>query len=128
DTHELIALKAQIAAGIGQWLDSGTNSEYSRPSEPASLFAENRGSSGINKARQKLLDQVSAICDQAWSVHIGESPTLPNTPDSEGSLPAEIQKWAIAQAVFRLIRSLDIRAAMEVYGPFEKLAQDRQYL
>jgi len=127
DSRELIALKTQIAAGIRQWLAATANGDLSAsPNAHASLLMN--GSNGVNKDRQKLLDQVNTICDQAWSVHIGESPTLPNTPDSEGSLPAEIQKWAIAQSAFRLTRSLDIRAAMEVYGPFEKVAQDSEYL
>jgi hypothetical protein len=128
DTQELSALKAQIADGVSRWLRSTANHSASQPNAHLGLLGEANGSSDNDKVRQKLLDQVNTICEQAWSVHIGESPTLPNTPDSEGSLPKEIQKWAIAQAVFRLTRSLDIRAAMEVCGPFEKVAQDRDYL
>jgi hypothetical protein len=122
DTQELSALKAQIADGVRRWLTAN------QPASPEGHAVEANGGAGTDRVTQKLLDQVNTICDQAWSVHIGESPTLPNTPDSGGSLPRETQKWAIAQAVFRLTRSLDIRAAMEVYGPFEKVAQDREYL
>jgi hypothetical protein len=128
DTQELSALKAQIADGVSRWLRSTANHSASQPNAHLGLLGEANGSTNSDKVRQKLLDQVNTICEQAWSVHIGESPTLPNTPDSEGSLPKEIQKWAIAQAVFRLTRSLDIRAAMEVCGPFERVAQDRDYL
>jgi hypothetical protein len=128
DIQELSALKAQIADGVGRWLRSNANPAASQPNADTGRLGEANGSPGTDKVRQKLLDQVNTICEQAWSVHIGESPTLPNTPDSEGSLAKEIQKWAIAQAVFRLTRSLDIRAALEVRGPFEKVAEDREYL
>ncbi|HVT98968.1 MAG TPA: DUF2569 family protein [Acidobacteriaceae bacterium] len=124
DTQELTALKTQIADGISLWLTSTA----AKPEVQATLFGEPIGPASAEKIRRKLLDQVNTICDQAWSVHIGDSPTLPNTPESEGSLPREIQKWAIAQAVFRLTRSLDIRAALEVYGPFEKVAEDHAFL
>lgn len=128
DTRELSALKAQIADGVGRWLRTTANQSAGQPNAHVALRGEANGSASMDKGRQKLLDQVNTICEQAWSVHIGESPTLPNTPDSEGSLAKEIQKWAIAQAVFRLTRSLDIRAALEVCGPFEKVAEDREYL
>jgi hypothetical protein len=128
DARELSELKAQIAYGLSRWLTATTDHPASGPDTQSALLGGTHGVAVTDKVRQRLLDQVNTICEQAWSVHIGDSPTLPNTEDSEGSLPKEIQKWAIAQAVFRLIRALDIRAAMEVYGPFEKLAQDRQYL
>jgi hypothetical protein len=128
DTQELSALKIQITEGVSTWLSSAANQLSGQREAHAALFGEATGAAGVERVRQKLLTQVNNICDQAWSVHIGDSPTLPNTPDSGGSLPKEIQKWAIAQAVFRLTRSLDIRAAMEVYGPFEKMAQDRDFL
>ena len=127
-TQELSTLKTRIADGVSRWLISSGNPAAGQPNAHGTPLGEANGSASTDKVRQKLLDQVNTICDQAWSVHIGESPTLPNTPDSEGSLPKEIQKWAIAQAVFRLTRSLDIRAAMEVCGPFEKLVQNREYL
>jgi hypothetical protein len=127
DPRELAALKAEIAGGVARWLAS-RNHTVGGSNAGAAITGASNGSSDLEGIDQKLLDQVSMICDQAWSVHIGESPTLPNTAESEGSLPKEIQKWAIAQAVFRLTRSLDIRAAMEVYGPFEKVVEDREYL
>ena len=126
DTQEFSALKSQIADGVSRWLTSSNHP--AGPQNGHSALPGEANGAGKDKVRQKLLDQVNTICEQAWSVHIGESPTLPNTPDSGGSLAKEIQKWAIAQAVFRLTRSLDIRAAMEVCGPFEKVAQDRAYL
>jgi hypothetical protein len=128
DTQELFALKKQITDGVNRWLTSTANYSADRSNAHVAPAGEANGNTGNDKIRQKLLDQLNTICDQAWSVHIGEAPTLPNTADSGGSLAKEIQKWAIAQAVFRLTRSLDIRAAMEVYGPFEKVAQDRVYL
>ena len=128
DTQELAALKGQIADGVARWLRSTAKPPAAQANGHGAPSGEANGSAGMDKVTQKLLDQVNTICEQAWSVHIGESPTLPNTPDSGGSLAKEIQKWAIAQAVFRLTRSLDIRAAMEVCGPFEKVAEDREYL
>ncbi len=125
--RELDTLKAQIATGVTAWLAS-TTSGSGRPSAHAALLDEAGAPLTLEEARQKLLDQIDAICDQAWSVCIGQSPPLPTTADSAGSLPDELQKWAIAQAAFRLPRSLDIRAAMEVNGPFERVANDREYL
>ncbi|MFP5228916.1 MAG: hypothetical protein ACLGXA_14955 [Acidobacteriota bacterium] len=122
---DLDTLKAQIAAGVTEWLDSAANN----PSGPRiALFTETGDTLTPEEARQKLLDQVDAICDQVWSVCTGDSPTLPNSPDSGGSFENELRKWAVAQAAFRLSRSLDIRAAMEVNGPFERVAHDREYL
>ncbi len=127
DPHELDTLKAQIAIGVTAWLASTTNGS-SRQGAHAALLDETGSPLTMEEATQKLLDQIDAICDQAWSVCTGQSPTLPNTSDSGGSLADELQKWAIAQAAFRLTRALDIRAAMEVNGPFERVAQDREYL
>ena len=121
------ALRAEITDGVIEWLASTVHNPNSRPSAHAALLAE-AGAGSIEEVTLKLLDQVTAICDHVWSVHTGQSPTLPNTADSGGSLWKELQKWAIAQAAFRLTRSLDIRAALEVNGPFEKLARDREYL
>lgn len=124
---EFDALKAQITEGVLLWLTSTANNPASHPAAHAALLAE-AGTSSIEEITLKLLDQVIAICDHVWSVHTGQSPTLPNTSDSGGSLSNELQKWAIAQAAFRLTRSLDIRAALEANGPFEKLARDHEYL
>jgi hypothetical protein len=119
---ELVALKAHIADGVVQWLSSSSMDAH------AAWLRASGASRDPEKFNKKLLDQVNAICDHAWSVHTGQSPTLPNTLDSGGSLTQELQKWAIAQAASRLTRSLDIRAALEVNGPFENLIQDREYL
>ena len=117
---ELAALKSHVADGVLQWLSSSSMNAH------ASWLRESGASRDPEKFKQKLLDQVNAICDHAWSVHTGQSPTLPNTFDSAGSLTGELQKWAIAQAASRLTRSLDIRAALEVNGPFDNLIQDRK--
>ena len=119
---DLPALKAHIADGITQWLSSSSMNAH------AVWLRESGASSDPEKFRQKLLDQVNAICDHAWSVHIGQFPTLPNMPDSQGSLTKELQKWAIAQAASRVTRCLDIRAAIQVNGPFENVIQDPEYL
>lgn len=124
---EFDALKAQITDGVIEWLASTVHNPNSHPSAHAALIAE-AGDGSIEDVTLKLLDQVTAICDHVWSVHTGQSPTLPNTADSGGSLAKELQKWAVAQAAFRLTRSLDIRAALEANGPFEKLARDHDYL
>jgi hypothetical protein len=126
DPEELETLKARIARGVTQWLRTA-------PNHPASLHesrssATDADSADVEKTNQKLLKLVMAICDHAWSVHTGESDTLPNTPDAEGYLEKEVQKWAIAQAARRLSLCLDVRAAMEANGPFEHLVQDRGYL
>lgn len=124
---EFDSLRAQITDGVIEWLASTVHNPNSHPSAHAALLTE-AGAGGIEEVTLKLLDQVTAICDHVWSVHTGQSPTLPNTADSGGSLAKELQKWAVAQAAFRLTRSLDIRAALEANGPFEKLARDREYL
>ncbi len=124
---EFEALKTEITDGVIEWLASTVHNPNSHPSAHAALIAE-AGDGGIEDVTLKLLDQVTAICDHVWSVHTGQSPTLPNTADSDGSLAKELQKWAVAQAAFRLTRSLDIRAALEANSPFEKLARDREYL
>ena len=124
---ELDTLKETIAAGMSEWLAATTNNSVRSGAHPA-LLDEAGAPLTLEEARERFLDQIDAICDQAWSVCTGQSPTLPNTPDSCGSLTDELQKWAIAQSAFRLTRSLDIRAAMEVNGPFDRVAQDREYL
>jgi hypothetical protein len=118
---DLITLKARIAAGVTHWLSSSSQTAH------AAFLRDAGASTDPEKFNRKLLDQVNAICDHAWSVHTGESPTLPNTPDSNGSITEEIQKWAIAQAASKLTRCLDIRAAMEANGPFETMVEDRDY-
>ncbi len=115
--EELILLKARIMDGLIDWLHGEEHS-----------FQGTRGVADEEKIHGKLLKQVGEICDHVWGVHVGRFATLPNTPDSDGSLTKELQKWAVAQAALRLTRSLDIRAAMEAKGPFEKMAQDREYL
>jgi hypothetical protein len=119
---DLITLKARVAAGVTQWLSSSTQTAH------AAFLRDAGASTNPEKFNRKLLDQVYAICDHAWSVHTGESPTLPNTPDSNGSITHELQKWAIAQAASKLTRCLDIRAAMQANGPFENMVEDRDYI
>ena len=117
EPEELNLLKDRITDGLIDWL---RNADNSIPGTGSGIDEE--------KVRAKLLRQVQEICDHVWGVHVGRFATLPNTPDSGGSLATELQKWAVAQAALRLTRSLDIRAAMQVKGPFAKMAQDREYL
>jgi len=117
EPDELVLLKARITDGLTEWLRDAGNA-----------FPGTSGAADEDRVRAKLLRQVHEICDHVWGVHMGRFATLPNTPDSGGSFTRELQKWAVAQAALRLTRSLDIRAAMEVKGPFEKMAQDREYL
>jgi hypothetical protein len=53
---------------------------------------------------------------------------LPDTLYVRGSLSKELQKFAIAAAGMKLSRCLDIRAAIEVNGPFAEMIHDREYL
>jgi hypothetical protein len=119
---DLITLKARIAAGVTLWLSSSSLHAH------ATFLRDAGASTDPEKFHRRLLDQVNAICDHAWSVHTGESPTLPNTPDSNGSITDELQKWAIAQAASKLTRCLDIRAAIEANSPFETMVEDRDYI
>lgn len=117
DVDELTELKARISDGLVRWMRDAENS-----------FKGTGAVVDEEKIRARLLKQVDEICDHAWAVHVGMFATLPNTPDSGGSLSKELQKWAVAQAALRLTRSLDIRAAMQVRGSFEEVAEDREYL
>ncbi len=117
DVDELTVLKARISDGLVRWMRDAENS-----------FKGTGAVVDEEKIRARLLKQVDEICDHAWAVHVGMFATLPNTPDSGGSLSKELQKWAVAQAALRLTRSLDIRAAMQVRGRFEEVAEDRDYL
>jgi len=124
---ELDALKAQLAEAVARWLAETADGRGPRHTR-LPLFDDAGQPLSVEEAQLRLLDQLNTICDQVWSVYTGQAPTLPNSPDSDGSLAGELQKWAIAQAAFRLTRSLDIRAAMEAYGNFDKVAQDHEYL
>jgi hypothetical protein len=117
EVDELTELKARISDGLVRWMRDAEN-----------LFKGTGAVVDEEKIRARLLKQVDEICDHAWGVHVGMFATLPNTADSGGSLSRELQKWAIAQAALRLTRSLDIRAAMQVRGSFEAVAEDREYL
>ncbi len=136
EEEELDALKAQVTEGVTQWLATAPNHPARRrratrsgsQNGHASVPGETGGADNAETIDEKLLKQVRVICDHAWSVHVGLSATLPNTSDAGGSLEKELQKWAIAQAAWRLTRSLDIRAAMEANGPFENVIEDRNYL
>jgi hypothetical protein len=119
---DLITLKARIAAGVTQWLSSSSQTAH------AAFLRDAGASTDPERFNRKLLDQVNAICDHAWSVHTGESPTRPHTPHTNGSITEELHKWAIAQAASKLTRCLDIRAAMEANGPFENMVEDRDYV
>ncbi len=99
-----------------------------RHKEHISFLRETGTPEDIEKINQGLLARVDSVCDHAYLVHIGQSPTLPDTPDARGSLPKELQKWAIASAGMKLTRCLDIRAAMEVNGPFAEMIRNREYL
>ena len=117
EVDELTELKARISDGLVRWMRDAENS-----------FKGTGAAVDEEKIRARQLKQVDEICDHAWAVHVGMFATLPNTPDSGGSLSKELQKWAVAQAALRLTRSLDIRAAMQVRGSFEEVAEDRDYL
>ena len=127
ERRQLEALKVRIEEGVASWLNTAENHPAGK-AETLTAVGGEASSAAIQGANEKLVKQVLAICDHAWSVHVGENATLPNTPDAGGSLERELQKWAIAQAARRLTRSLDIRAAMEVNGPFERVIEDREYL
>ena len=127
ETQQLEALKARVEEGLTRWLRLAPNHPAGKPETLSAAPGDSRAAN-VQAANEKFVKQVMAICDHAWSVHVGESATLPNTPDAGGSLEKELQKWAIAQAARRLTRCLDIRAAMEVNGPFENVVQDREYL
>ncbi|HEX4309175.1 MAG TPA: hypothetical protein VHZ25_04055, partial [Acidobacteriaceae bacterium] len=123
DPNELVTLKVHIIDGAAQWLSSPSNNTVH-----ASFLREASTSGELHTIQTTLLSRVTEICDHVGSVHLGQFPTVPNTADANGSLSKELQKWAIAQAAQRLFRSLDIRAAIEMNGPFENLIENRDYL
>jgi len=125
---DLRVLEIRIIEGVAQWLTTAPNHPAKKRSPQPDAGGEGSADDETESINEKLLKQVLAICDHAYSVHVGHSATLPNTPDSRGSLEQEVQKWAVAQAAFRLTRCLDVRAAVEVYGAFEKVVKDREYL
>jgi hypothetical protein len=121
--EEFLTLKAHISEGVTEWLSLAAKNI----GHPAFL-QETSASSKPGTMEEKLLKQVTEICDHAYAVHLGQFPSLPNTVDSRGSLSQELEKWAIAQAALRLTRSLDIRAAIQANGPFEHVVEDSEYL
>jgi hypothetical protein len=123
DLNEFLTLKAHIIDGTARWLSSPSNNMVH-----ASFLRDARTSGELDAVQDKLLRQVSEICDRAWSIQPGQFPSLPNTAVANSSLAKELQKWSIAQAEDRLTRSFDIRAAMQINGPFENLIEDRDYL
>jgi hypothetical protein len=128
ESDEQKALKAQIGKDLSGWLRSMSTEPTERHKEHISFLREMGTPEDIEKISQGLLARVNSVCDHAYLVHIGECPTLPDTPDSQGSLSKELQKWAIASAGMKLTRCLDIRAAMEANGAFTEMMHDREYL
>lgn len=128
EPEEQGALKAQIGEDLSGWLRSMSTEPTERHKDHISFLREMGTPEDIEKINQGLLARVDSVCDHAYLVHMGQCPTLPDTPDSRGSLSKELQKWAIASAGMKLTRCLDIRAAMEVDGPFAKMMHDREYL
>ena len=126
--EEMRALKTEITTRVSGWLKSITDNPTDRQKEHIGFLREYGASEDIAKIHRGLLGRVDSLCDHAYLVHIGESPTLPDTPDARGSLSREVQKWAIAAAGISSTRCLDIRAAMEVNRPFEDLMHNREYL
>lgn len=126
--EEVRALKAEISTRVSGWLKSITDNPTDRQKEHIGFLREYGTSEDIAKIHRDLLGRVDSLCDHAYLVHIGESPTLPDTPDARGSLSREVQKWAIAAAGISSTRCLDIRSAMEVNRPFEELMHNREYL
>ena len=124
DPRELDELKMRLANGITQWLDARASNGAGRPNAALAAFAQ-MGVSGVDRIQQKLLDQVNAICEQAWSEYTGPGP---HSQDSPRSLAVELQKQVAAQAIRCLTRSLDVRAAMQACGDFERVAEDSDYL
>lgn len=105
------------------------NSPADKHHEFVKFLKEHGSADDVEKYRRGLLFQVMPLCKHAQSIHLSPSPIhTPGTPDSNGSLPKEIQKWAIMAAGIKINRALDIRAAMEVYKPFERMIQNRDYL
>lgn len=128
ESDEQKALKAQIGKELSGWLRSMSTEPTERHKEYVSFLRQTGTPEDIEKINQGLLARVDSVCDHAYLVHIGQSPTLPDTPDARGSLSKELQKWAIALAGMKLTRCLDIRAAMEVEGPFAEMIRNREYL
>lgn len=123
---ERAALKAQVAAGVMQWLASTGKHGASRLDNYVDLLGEKGEAADRDRVLQHWLDQVNALCDHAWSSH--GAPSADRMQGSADSLGGELQHWAAAEAAFRLTRSLDVRAALEVNGPFDKVTQDRTCL
>lgn len=121
-------LKKRISKCVFEWLRQISDEPTERHREYFAFLRETGTPEDIDRINQGLLARVSSICDHAYLVHTGQCPTLPDTPDSQGSLTKELQNWAIASAGMKLTRCLDIRAAIEVNGPLDEMVHDRDYL
>ncbi len=116
----------RVGERLREMIDNPTTEGHQRLVE---FLKEHGGTDGVEKYRRTLLSNVMSVCDHAYSVAVSQTITrIPGAPDSKGSFQKELQSWAIGSSALRLGRALDIRAAMEVYKPFARMMEDRDYL
>jgi hypothetical protein len=128
-TRDLEEITTGLLIRVDERLQEMFNNPVDKHRRHVDLLNEHGSAGDIEKYRRKLLSQVMPLCEHANSIVLSPSPSqIIGTPDSNGSLRKEIQKWSVMAAGMKMSRALDIRAAMEVYKPFECMIEDRAYL
>jgi hypothetical protein len=93
------------------------------------LLKEHGDTDSIETIRRHQVSAVMSLCDHAYSMHLSAAPLkIPEAPDPNGSFLKELQNWAVAASGMGMVRALDIRTALDVYKPFERMLEDQDYL
>ena len=122
-------IKTKLVNRVDERLREMVNNPADKYRDYVDLLKQHGDADKIEIIRRHQLSVVTALCEHAYSVHLSPSVLhIPDVPDSNGSFPKELQRWAIAVSIMGLFRALDIRAAMEVNKPFELMIEDRDYL
>ncbi len=122
-------IKAKLMAQVDDHLREMIDNPGEKHQCHVDCLREHGGAEVFEAYRKNLLSSVTVICDHAYSVFLSPSPLhIPDAPDSNGSFPKELQRWLVMGAAIKECRALDIRAAIEVYKPFEQMIQDRDYV
>jgi hypothetical protein len=126
---EFNEITTKLVSRVDERLREMFNNPVDKYRDYVDLLKQHGDPGKIEIIRRHQLSAVTALCEHAYSVHRSPSALhIPDMPNSNGSFPKELQRWAIGVSAIRMSRALDIRAAMEVIKPFELMIKDRDYL
>lgn len=126
---EFEAIKSVLEARLTDRLREMVSHPSDKYADYVSLLKEHGDTDSIETIRRHQVSAVMSLCDHAYSMHLSAAPLkIPEAPDPNGSFLKELQNWAVAASGMGMVRALDIRAALDVYKPFERMIEDQDYL